>query len=65
MAERPHPDPQTLEEVHELLTTTDFASIHDLVDRTDAGALGDAAVTSRTVEQVVGSDDRVPLPRRR
>ena len=66
MATRPQPDPKTLEEVHELLQTTQFASIEDLVGRSDVGVAPDPGGPARQAEVLAGDGGELsPLPRRR
>ena len=65
-------DLTTLEEVHRLLRTTEFASIGDLLERTDVSQLGtavergvapDAPSAARPTD--FDSSGLAPLPRRR
>ena len=66
MAHRPQPDPKTLEEVHHLLKTTQFASIDDLLDRGEVAPLTDALDTGQEAERATGdSTGLAPLPKRR
>ena len=61
-------DLTTLQEVHRLLESTDFASADDLAGRTDPSQLGqlsEALATRSTSPATVLSGGADPLPKRR
>jgi hypothetical protein len=62
-------DLRTLEKVHQLLRTAEFATVDDLLARSDVSRLGQAtdrpAATSPSVAATQASARLAPLPRRR
>lgn len=66
MASRPQPDPKTLEEVHRLLQTTEFASVDDLLERGEVDPLTRALDTGTPATLATGdSTGLAELPKRR
>jgi len=57
-------DLTTLQEVHRLLATTEFASIQDLARRGGLSGLADAG-TEMSAAAPGSGDGQTPLPRRR
>jgi hypothetical protein len=58
-------DIDTLEEVHRLLATTEFASVHDLARRGLDDVEAPAPAARRTARPTVVAGDGGALPRRR